>query len=46
MRLLRMQIETRPATEVIRLYDDRQTLFYCDPPYVHDSRTDRKAYGY
>lgn len=46
LRLLRVQIENRPATEVIRLYDDRDTLFYCDPPYVHTSRTDRKAYGY
>lgn len=46
MRLMRVQIENRPANEVIRLYDDPQTLFYCDPPYVHDSRTDRKAYGY
>ena len=46
MRLMRVQIENRPANEVIRLYDDKNTLFYCDPPYVHDSRTDRKAYGY
>lgn len=46
MRLMRVQIENRPATEIVRLYDDRNTLFYCDPPYVHDSRTDRKAYGY
>lgn len=46
MRLMRVQIENRPANEVIRLYDDSKTLFYCDPPYVHDSRTDRKAYGY
>lgn len=45
-RLLRVQIENRPATEVIRLYDDVGTLFYCDPPYVHSSRTDKKAYGY
>jgi DNA adenine methylase len=46
MRLLRVQIENRPANEIVRLYDDPGTLFYCDPPYVHDSRTDRKAYGY
>lgn len=46
LRLLRVQIENRPATEVIRLYDDRKTLFYCDPPYIHGSRTDKKAYGY
>lgn len=45
-RLLRVQIENRPATEIVRLYDDKKTLFYCDPPYVHDSRTDKKAYGY
>jgi DNA adenine methylase len=45
-RLLRVQIENRPATEIIRLYDDANTLFYCDPPYVHISRTDKKAYGY
>jgi DNA adenine methylase len=45
-RLLRVQIENRPALEVIELYDDKGTLFYCDPPYVHDSRGDNKAYGY
>ncbi len=45
-RLLRVQIENRPATEVVRIYDGPGTLFYCDPPYVHISRTDKKAYGY
>jgi len=45
-RLLRIQIENRPAVDVIRLYDSPQTLFYCDPPYVHDTRGDAKAYGY
>jgi DNA adenine methylase len=45
-RLLRVQIENRPAIDVIRLYDSPQTLFYCDPPYVHDTRGDCKAYGY
>jgi DNA adenine methylase len=45
-RLLRVQIENRPALEVIRLYDSPDTLFYCDPPYPHSSRTDAKAYGY
>ncbi|MEK7409113.1 MAG: DNA adenine methylase [Acidobacteriota bacterium] len=46
LRLLRVQIENRPALEAIRLYDDRQTLFYCDPPYVHAARGDSKAYGF
>lgn len=45
-RLLRVQIENRPAIEVIKLYDDRSTLFYCDPPYVHSTRGDSKAYGF
>jgi len=45
-RLLRVQIENAPAIEVIRRYDSEKTLFYCDPPYPHDSRGDRKAYGY
>ncbi len=45
-RLLRVQIENRPAVDVIRLYDSEQTLFYCDPPYVHETRGDAKAYGY
>jgi DNA adenine methylase len=45
-RLLRVQIENRPAIDVIRLYDSAQTLFYCDPPYVHETRGDAKAYRY
>jgi DNA adenine methylase len=45
-RLLRVQIENRPAVEVIKLYDGPETLFYCDPPYPHESRGDSKAYAY
>lgn len=45
-RLLRVQIENRPALDVVRLYDSRQTLFYCDPPYPHEARRDTKAYGF
>jgi len=45
-RLLRVQIENRPAKDVIRLYDDTDTLFYCDPPYLHETRGDDKAYGF
>lgn len=46
LRLLRVQIENRPAVEVINLYDSPNTLFYCDPPYIHESRGDSKAYGF
>lgn len=45
-RLLRVQIENRPAVNAIRLYDSPTTLFYCDPPYVHSTRGDSKAYGF
>jgi DNA adenine methylase len=45
-RLLRVQIENRPAIDVIQLYDSKETLFYCDPPYVHRTRGDTKSYGY
>ena len=45
-RLLRVQIENRPALDVIKLYDSSRTLYYCDPPYLHETRGDTKAYGY
>lgn len=45
-RLLRVQIENRPAIDIIRLYDDKETLYYCDPPYPHEARGDSKAYSF
>lgn len=45
-RLLRVQIEHSPALDVIKRYDSEETLFYCDPPYPHESRGDSKAYAY
>jgi len=45
-RLLRVQIENRDALEVIEMYDSPGTLFYCDPPYPHESRGDANAYRY
>jgi DNA adenine methylase len=35
----------RPAVEVIRQEDTPATLFYLDPPYLHETRTARKAYA-
>ena len=45
-RLQRVQIENAPALEVMKRYDSPDTLFYLDPPYVHDSRGDSSAYAY
>lgn len=45
-RLLRVQIENRPAIEIIRRYDSPVTLFYCDPPYPHECRGDIHAYKF
>ena len=45
-RLLRVQIEHDDAIKVIKRYDSEDTLFYCDPPYPHESRTDSNAYGF
>jgi len=46
LRLLRVQIEHDKAVNVINRYDSENTLFYCDPPYPHESRGDIKAYSY
>lgn len=45
-RLQRVQIENAPALEIIERYDTDETLFYLDPPYVHESRNDSNAYGH
>lgn len=45
-RLQRVQIENVPALEVIERYDTKDTLFYLDPPYVHESRGDKNAYSF
>ncbi|CAJ3454861.1 D12 class N6 adenine-specific DNA methyltransferase [Burkholderia pseudomallei] len=37
-RLRGVLIENRPALRVIRDHDTPSTLFYVDPPYVHDTR--------
>jgi DNA adenine methylase len=38
-RLKLAQIENDTALNVINRFDDIDTLFYCDPPYVADTRT-------
>ncbi|MBI4504101.1 MAG: DNA adenine methylase [Chloroflexi bacterium] len=45
-RLLRVQLESSPAIEVIQRYDSDDTLFYCDPPYPHESRGNHTDYAF
>lgn len=43
-RLKRVVILNRPAVEVIRTQDGKDTLVYADPPYVHETRTTTDSY--
>ena len=43
-RLRRVQIDCRDALDVIQYWDSEDTLFYMDPPYVPEERTDPKVY--
>ncbi|MBN4665396.1 DNA adenine methylase [Pandoraea nosoerga] len=38
LRLQGVLLENRPALQVMRDHDTPHTLFYVDPPYVHDTR--------
>jgi DNA adenine methylase len=46
-RLRAVQFLCRPAVEVVRQWDSADTLFYCDPPYLHETRAagSRAVYG-
>lgn len=45
-RLRRVQLENRPAVNIIRKFDNPGTLFYCDPPYMHETRTSKADYKF
>jgi len=42
-RLTGVVIENLPALEVIQRYDDSETLFYVDPPYLAESRASARS---
>ena len=44
-RLKRVVILNDDACKVIRQQDGENTLHYCDPPYMHDTRVTKKEYG-
>lgn len=45
-RLKRVVIFNKDAVELIKQQDGPKTLFYCDPPYVHESRTTKNDYQF
>lgn len=44
-RLRHVQIECRDALDILQEWDSDSTVFYCDPPYVLGTRTNRKYYA-
>jgi DNA adenine methylase len=44
-RLRDLRVLNQPALDVIRREDQPETLFYLDPPYVHETRTSAEVYG-
>lgn len=45
-RLKRVLILNRPALDVIRGQDGSDTLYYCDPPYLHSTRATTGEYAH
>lgn len=45
-RLKEVQIENLDIFDLIDKYDKEDTLFYLDPPYVPDTRKQKKSYDY
>jgi DNA adenine methylase len=45
-RLRRVAILNDDATAVIRRHDGQRTLFYCDPPYLHETRASTGEYDH
>ncbi len=43
-RLKRIMIENRDFLHILRQYDGSETLFYVDPPYVHETRQRKRGY--
>ena len=45
-RLSGVQVEQREANEALRYWDGSETVFYVDPPYIHDTRVESEYYAH
>jgi len=45
-RMRGVNIECKPALDLIEAHDDPQTLFYLDPPYLPETRDERADYNH
>jgi DNA adenine methylase len=45
-RLRHVELYRADAFDLIGQYDNHDTLFYVDPPYMHETRTARRAYAH
>ena len=45
-RLSGVQVEQREANEAIKYWDGSETVFYVDPPYIHDTRVEAEYYAH
>lgn len=45
-RIRRIMVENMPAVDLIRREDGPSTLFYCDPPYLPESRSSPDVYAH
>jgi DNA adenine methylase len=45
-RLRSVELRNKPAMAFIREYDHPQAMFYCDPPYLHETRVTTSDYEY
>ena len=43
-RIMRVQIEHLDFRQIFDVYDRETTCFYCDPPYLHSTRTETNVY--
>lgn len=45
-RLKNVVVLNQPAFKVIKNFNTVNTVLYCDPPYIHDTRTSDNGYSY